>query len=427
MIVLLGLAWYTAISETADAPVKAEEHLKKAEELEKKEIYIDAVKEYESALEYQPDEEEIYLKLAKAKLNSGNPSGFESVCKDAAQRYQNSTKALDMLMDYYIENHDENDAVQYLKGFLSSYPDHEKAREWFTKLEGTYTELYCRYEEMSEIVNGSMVVSDDGSYGLADGEGNEIIPCNYKKIYPFCDEGFALAQRSDGSWVYIDEDEQVRKAPDPEYTNLGMYNESGTAAEKDGKYGYLDEEMEPVGKFRWEALTGLKNGVGAGKENGTWALISAKGKEKSEERFNDVIVDEMGFCSSQERIFVKQKNAYHMVDTKGKAVGEETFDAAKAFHDEGYAAVCKDKKWGFVNSDGELKIDYTYEDAQSFQNGFAAVCIDGKWGYIDEEGELAIQPEFLKATPVSEQGTIVVTVKESGDTKWRLLQLNLFQ
>lgn len=427
MVVLLGLAWYTAISETTSAPVKAKEHLEKAAELEAKEIYIDAAAEYESALEYEPDNEEIYLKLAKADLNSGDITGFEIVCKDTAQRYQNSSKALDMLMNYYVENHYEDQAIQYLKSFIETYPENEKAREWFTELEGSYTELYCRYDEMGEIVNNSMVVAVDGKYGLADAEGSAVIPCEYKKIYPFCQEGFALAQRTDGTWVYIDENQQVRKAPDKEYGNLGMYTEQGTVAEKNDRYGYLDEEMEPVGKFRWEDLTGIRNGVGAGKLDGKWTLIDAKGKAKSENQYDDIVIDDNGFCSSQERIFVKTKNSYRMIDTKGKTVGELTFDSAKTFQDSGYAAVCKDEKWGFVNKDGELKIDYNYDDAKSFRNGFAAVCIDGKWGYIDTEGEMAIQPEFLEASAVSEQGTAAVITEEGGNEKWRLLKLNLFQ
>ena len=427
LIVLLGLAWFSAASDMVNDPIKAKEHIEKAEELVEKEIYVDAVTEYESALQYEPGNEELYMKIADAYLKSGDSREFISICEDTAEKYQENTQAMDTLMNYYVENNDEDKAVKYLKDFLEEYPDNENAQKWFTKLEGSYTELYCRYDEMSEIVNDSMVVLDEDLYGLTDALGNEIVSCEYRQMYPFSEEGFALAMTEDGRWVYIDEDGQIRKAPDKDYENLGMYTEDGTVAEKDGQYGYLDEEMEPVGKFQWDNLTGIKNGIGAGEKNGKWALVNKKGKEKGEDSYEDVITDLYGFCSSQKRIFVKKDGVYHLINTKGKEEGDLTFEDARAFTEDGYAAVCKDGKWGFVNSDGELVIDYTYEEAESFQNGFASVAVDGKWGYINEEGTMVIQPEFLKATHISEKGTAAVMTEQQGEAVWKLLQLNLFQ
>lgn len=427
MAVLLGLAWYLTVSEMAGAPIKAKEHLKKAAQLEGKEIYVEAAAEYEAALEYDPENEEIYLRMAKANLNMGEEGKFTDICEETAEKYQDSDQALELLMNYYMENDYEDKAVRYLEGFIEEYPDNKYAQEWFEKLKGSFSEIYCHYEELGEIVNGSMVVLEEGKYGLADSYGSEIIPCEYKAIYPFSEDGFALAQKTDGSWIYIDEENRVRKVPDEEYDRLGMYMEKGTVAGKDGKYGFLDENLVQSEEFVWDDLTGLKNGIAAAKSGDEWFLINEKGKEKGEERFTDIVTDDDGFCSSQERLFVKKGKTYQMVDTKGKTIGELTFDDARAFTEKGYAAVCKDGKWGFINEDGELVLDYAYDDAQSFQNGFAAVCTDGKWGYIDEEGNLVIQPDFLAATHISEAGTAAVLMEDNGKEKWMLLQLNLFQ
>lgn len=427
MTVLLGLAWYSAVSEALRAPLKAKEHMEKAAEFEKKEIYVDAVVEYENALEYDPENEEIYLHLADATLNSKDTDGFVAVCEETAETFQDSTKAMDLLMNYYLDNDGEESAIKYLEDFIKEYPQNQNALAWFKKLKGSYTELYCHYEKLGEIVNHSMVVLEDGKYGLADALGNEIIPCEYEAMYPFSEEGFALAQKNDGTWVYLDEENRVRKAPGKGYDALGMYTQDGTTAKRDGKYGFLDEDMEPVGEFVWDGLTGLKNGVAAAKSDGAWSLITKNGKERGQEYYEDVILDDNGFCSWQKRIFVKKDGKYQMVNTKGKAIGELAFDQAKAFTKEGYAAVCMDGKWGFVDEDGELVLPCQYDDAQSFQNGFAAVCMDGKWGYIDEQGTVVIQPEFLACSHISDEGTAAVWLKEGGDKIWKLLQLNLFQ
>lgn len=91
--------------------------------------------EYESALEYEPDSEELYMKMAEAYLKSGDSREFISICEDTAEKYQDNTHAMDSLMDYYTENGDEEEAVKYLKDFLEEYPDNKNAQEWFTQLE----------------------------------------------------------------------------------------------------------------------------------------------------------------------------------------------------------------------------------------------------------------------------------------------------
>lgn len=423
---LLGLSWYLAISESVNNPRKVQEHLQKAAELEKKGIYVDAVTEYEQALEYDPDDADIYIKMADAYLNSGNSSKFTSTCAKTAETFQEDTEALDRLMNYYVENDYEDRAVKYLVGFLEAYPENENAKKWFSELKGSYTELYCRYEEMSGIENDSMVVMEEGLYGMVNAEGKEIIETEYEELHPFSEDGFALVKKEDGISLYIDRDGQTRKVPDPIYDNLGMISSERVAARRKGKYGYLDEEMEPAGEFGWEELTGIKNNTGAGKKDGKWVLIDKKGEEKTEEHYDDVIVDENGFCSNQKCIFVKDGKEYGLISHKGKRIGELTFEDAKAFTENGYAAVCRSGKWGFLDSDGELVIDYLYEDAESFRNGYAAVCMDGLWGYIDTEGELIIDCQFMAATHFSTAGTAAVKMEVDGEEEWKLIQLNTF-
>lgn len=426
-IVLLGLSWYTAISEVITTPKIVREHIRKAEELEEKKIYVDAVSEYEQALEYEPDNTDISIKMAKAYLNSGNGKKFTAICEQTVEKDSNNTEAMDILIKYYIENDYKDRAVKYLKNFMESHPDNKNAQKWFIELKGSYTELYCRFDEMGDMVNDSMVVEKDGFYGITDAKGQKMVESEYKEIYPFSEDGFALARNTDGVYIYVDQDGNIRKVPDTVYEDLGMLSSGRVAACKGKKYGFLNEEMEPLGKFHWDRLTGVKNNVGAGMRDGKWVLVNEDGEEKYEEQYKDVIVDRNGFCSAQKRIFVKKEDGYYLINNKGKRIGDLEFDDAKPFIDgEGYAAVCRGDKWGFINSDGELVIDCQYENAESFQNGYAAICEDGLWGYIDIEGNLIIDTQFVSALHFSSSGTAAVKIKEDGEVKWRLIQLNIF-
>ena len=87
-IAMLGLSWYTAVSEAVNNPKKVQEHLQKAAELEEKGIYVDAVTEYEQALEYALEDSDIYIRMADAYRNGGDSRKFTSTCEKAAEAYQ---------------------------------------------------------------------------------------------------------------------------------------------------------------------------------------------------------------------------------------------------------------------------------------------------------------------------------------------------
>ena len=62
----------------------------------------------------------------------------------------------------------------------------------------------------------------------------------------------------------------------------------------------------------------------------------------------------------------------------------------------------KDGKYGFIDKDGKVVVDYIYDDATE-QNtyGYAGIKKDGKWGSIDNKGNVVQEPiynleEYLK-------------------------------
>lgn len=418
---LLALAWISTVSDAVSRPQKAKEHLANAEEFEKKGIYVDAIAEYEQALQYRSGDIEISLRMAEDHLQTGDSKKFKDICKSLAEAEQKDTRALDRLMDYYVENEEEASAVKYLKEFTETYPKNENAQRWLQRLKGSYQVLFCSYDELSPIVSETMAVRREELYGITDSMGEEILPAEYEEAHPFSEEGLALVKKDD-KYIYVDEDGQTRLVPDKKYESLGLLCKDGTVAFVEDRCGYLDEKLEPVTKFTWDRLSLLHKGVGAGCREDRWQLLDSEGEPRTEKIYADVIMDEQGFCSLQGRIFVKEGSQYHMADKKGKQVGELTFEDARAFSEKGDAAVCRKGKWGFVSKKGKLTIECTYEQADSFSNGFAAVCVDGKWGYIDEDGYMAVEPRFERVTRISPKGTAAVLL----DGEWILIRLNAF-
>ncbi len=55
--------------------------------------------------------------------------------------------------------------------------------------------------------------------------------------------------------------------------------------------------------------------------------------------------------------------------------------------------------WGYASPDKSIIIKPEYEEAQRFYEGFAAVKKGGKFGYIDKEGKVVIPFKFYSAKP----------------------------
>ena len=55
----------------------------------------------------------------------------------------------------------------------------------------------------------------------------------------------------------------------------------------------------------------------------------------------------------------------------------------------------QDGKYGFVDKDGKVVVDYQYDDATEQNDcGFAGVKKDGKWGSIDRTGKIVQEPKY---------------------------------
>lgn len=62
----------------------------------------------------------------------------------------------------------------------------------------------------------------------------------------------------------------------------------------------------------------------------------------------------------------------------------------------------KDGKSGYINSTGQIVIDFSFDVCSDFSEGLASVLVNGKSGYIDINGNFVIQPQFDLAMPFSE-------------------------
>jgi len=84
------------------------------------------------------------------------------------------------------------------------------------------------------------------------------------------------------------------------------------------------------------------------------------------------------------------------IDHEGKIVIEPTFEKAYPFTD-GLAAVKKNDKWGFIDATGRVVIEPRFAMVGLFSDGLASFRdrrFTDPWGYIDKTGKVVIEPQF---------------------------------
>lgn len=425
LIVLLALSWYMAVTSYFGTPGEYKQHLENAVQFEAKEIYEDAIMELESAQELLDIRDyDLDMNIAHDYLLMKEEKDYVKKLEKIIQSYQENESAVLELTEYYITNNRIAKAVKLLQDQNKINPDNEGIADRLDELKGTYTSVFANYNEMSRIINDSAIVKTEEGYGVINSRGEVLINSEYSAVGLFGNKIPYAPVNENGEWFYVNSSVHKKLVPDKAYEYLGIFSEGKAVACYEGKYGYLDEETKELCEFEYDAATNFYNEVAAVKKGDKWAIIDYKFKNVTDFEFDDVITDEFGFCSVNERIFVKKDGVYVLIDTEGKQVSDLTFEDAFPFLEEDQpAAVKQNGKWGFVNSDGELYIECKYQDAKSFTIDFAPVCVNGKWGYIDQKAEISITAEFSDVTPFNQDGSASVKTEDS----WRIIRLNIYQ
>lgn len=418
---LLLISWLTAITADTDAQ-KQEKLLAKAEMYMEDEIYVLAEPLYQEASSYEDKytaEAEIGLK--KVYLALLDQTGYAKKYKDLLSKQMGREGAPPEVFleaaKYYFGIPDEEEAFIVLRDGIEKTKSQE-ILDFYEASRYTYTTNYVEYEDVTAVHQGAIQVQMAGKWGLADHLGHTIIPCEYDMISTFGEDRVVVKKDNVISAVNSKNNRLALYHGDAK--EFGNYGENRLALKTDNGWTMATGELAQA-PMEFEDIGMFSGGCAPAKVNGKWGLIQADGESwLLAPTYDDIIRDELGRCFAQGRVFVKQGKQVIMLSEDGQ-VGE-TYQDAKPFAD-GWAAVKKDGKWGFVDAQGVMQIEPQYEDALSYGQHLAAVKIDGKWGYISIYGKIAIEPIFEKAKSFYQGSAPVQAVKDT----WQFITLTEYE
>lgn len=405
---MLAVAWFLNITTMAEDAKMYKKYMLAGQKYAEKELYEDAVNMYTSALLLKADSKEATLGLARANKALDNNKAFVTGCVALISTDPISKEALTELLEYYYEVSKYDTLINTIKNVKARYPKDEDVNALWNKYEGIIHRVGSRYTTLSQLYNGyTLGMVKDSTY-LIDATGSSVFEEAYESVGYVSSYNNLVAVCKDGNWYYVNVKDHKKLVSDEAYEYCGLYSDGYAVAMKNGKYGYIDDSMKPVTDFTWDQATNIYRGVGAVCKDGKWALINDSFEKITDYKYDDIAISEMNFCSTNARVFAKDASGYHMLDEKGEEVSSDTYDEARAFTSASYAAVCKNGKWGFVSGNGEIFIDYQYDNAKNFGAGYAPVLKDGLWGYINEQNIMAVEPQFEDAYPFTSNGVAPV-------------------
>lgn len=242
--------------------------------------------------------------------------------------------------------------------------------------------LECKYSQIFNIYGSDLyVVKRNGNTQLINSSEDVKLENKFNKVISI-DSGNLIIEKNSKYGVITSEGETLIEAT---YDDLAYAFEGNYIAKKSGKYGVINLSNETKMDFTYNKMTYMKdeNFIEADKEDGFTDLIDTTFNVKA-----TGIVSEINTSKGYVKVRVDGEYKYYNFKLENKE-SKDIFTNNNLFLDK------KDGKYGYVDKNGVVIVDYVYDDATEQNDyGYAAVKSDGKWGTIDQAGKIVVTPSY---------------------------------
>lgn len=435
MPIFLAVALFGTAAYSVNSRVEIQQDYKaaitEARSYAEKGIEKDALAAYGEAISLKPDLD-TYLEAGKVYMDHQDYTGARKWYRTMSNRFPKEPETYLYGIELYLAAERYPQAFEVYDEYQGRELHSDAVEEAMDSIRYRYS-MSGSYEDVGVfgLTSKTAPVSHNGLWGYVDSDLSYHIPFIFKEAESFT--SYAAVVDEEGNPYYIDTEGNVRinskliEEADPKFGAVKKFGpiQSSLILAYNGKvWNYYQEDSLDLLCGGYKKALPIGNGVGAVSKDGKkWALLDASGKEITKFSYDEILADQKQIIAQSGVIIAGQSGKYVLLDTAGNQLSKTKYEDAKAFNDNTYAAVRKDKYWSFIDTEGKEVLTGKYEDAESFSYGLAAVKQGGKWGFIDTEGNLVIPCLFEDAKPFMANG--MAFVKGEKDT-WQLLKLYLY-
>ncbi len=236
-------------------------------------------------------------------------------------------------------------------------------------------------------------------WGAIDTAGKEIISCTYDSILQQHEKN--LVVKFHGEYGIINERETWVVPPRSHKLRLVMEDRF---IEITPRTTYLKSFDNSIIYFSENKLEVVGNSLLEYLSSGTiWEI-----------GMNGVILNRRIMPDQVEKIYpeteglrgIKKNGQYGFIDSQGRLRIANRYDDIRPFSDQ-RAAMKIRGKWGFIGHDDKIAVQPTYEEVYDFNFGLAVVKTKGLLGVVDRSGKQILQPRYENVS-VLPHGNIII-------------------
>ena len=234
---------------------------------------------------------------------------------------------------------------------------------------------------------------EDGTYKTkVVNKNNEQILTNYDKVealenYDSAEnvwyEKNVLKVQKDGKWGLIDTNgkEISEIIYDSIKTLKGI--ENSIIVEKEGKYGLLNSKGTKILDTNYSEISNFGddyiNGYITKNQDGKFGIVNVSGEQLLENNYEEI------YNIYNDKYFVIGENGVQqLINKNNEKVLTENFDEIKQITSTGIVYI-KDGKYGFMDFEGNIIIEASYDILNEINTGIFLAQQDGKAGLIDKD------------------------------------------
>lgn len=283
-----------------------------------------------------------------------------------------------------------------------------------------------RFSAIGTFNNHRTVVTLNGRQGLIDNKGSFVIPAAYRAIRQ--EDNCVFAQLQDTRWIMLDS--LGNRLTPRSYDQIGRFTGRLFTVMNDRYYGIVDASGKERVSCVYDSILHHADGKLVVRFHGDYGIIDL------DQNWLTAPTPGRQYLISSDRLLTKKGATTYLmtfggdiiyfttnplrvtgdvleettseggtwkIDMEGRIVSrqlpptepfEEVFEES-----EGLRGIKKDGKFGFVDSQGRLRIANRYEGIKPFREGLAAIKILGRWGFVNHAERIAVQPVYDDVGP----------------------------
>ncbi len=239
------------------------------------------------------------------------------------------------------------------------------------------------YPEYNNVYTGGMYINavKENEVQVFDFQGNKIETDDRSKTKTE-NSNYYITVDKKGIYKVVDETGKI--LIDNDYNYIEYIPENKFIVTRDSKNGVINAEGKSILELKYDSISRInETNIIQAEINQTIELYNLE-LEKITSMKNAVVKE------VKEYILIYSENDFKYIDKNGNALESQSI-----FENNILFAKKVNGKWGFVDKNGNLKVQNEYEMVTEFNKyGFAGIKEDGKWGVINQEGKVVQEPIY---------------------------------